>query len=123
MLLPITYAFFREHVLLGLNNSSNNSSQSVKAVASYPVLQVPKTDCPFTQAGAALVKGFAGELHAPQLAASVPRFASQPLLATPSQFPNLQEKKVLCVMHMLLLTIYPSCCQQHAGNHMLRWIH
>jgi hypothetical protein len=55
------------------------------------VMQVPRVDWPFTQAGAALAKGVAGVLHAPQLPTSVFRFASQPLLATPSQSANLQD--------------------------------
>jgi hypothetical protein len=40
------------------------------------------------QAVTALAKG--SVLHDPQWALSVLRFASQPLLATPSQLPNLQ---------------------------------
>jgi hypothetical protein len=51
---------------------------------------MPRPDWPATQAGAALVKGAAVVLHAPQLAASVFRFASQPLLGSPSQSANLQ---------------------------------
>jgi hypothetical protein len=89
----------------------------------YPGVQVPKAGCPLTHAGAALAKGVAGESHAPQLAVLLVRSVSQPLPAIPSQFPNLQGSKVLCVMHVLLLTIYPSCYKQHAGNNMLRWIH
>jgi hypothetical protein len=67
---------------------NNNNRQAFPHT--YPVWQVPKARWPFAQAGAALVKGDADVLHAPQLAASVFRFASQPLLATPSQLPNLQ---------------------------------
>jgi hypothetical protein len=55
----------------------------------HPALQVPKAGWPLTQAAAALAKGVAAVLHAPQLAASVFRFASQPLLKIPSQSANL----------------------------------
>jgi hypothetical protein len=79
--------------------------QAIKVWQAYPVLQVPKVGWALTQAAAALLKGVAAVLHAPQLAISVFRFASQPLLATPSQLPNLQEQAVLCAVHMLL----PSC--------------
>jgi hypothetical protein len=51
------------------------------ALPTHPGLQVPKALAPSTQAGAALAKGVAGVLHDPQWAASVLRFASQPLLA------------------------------------------
>jgi hypothetical protein len=58
----------------------------------YPLLQVPKALAPFTQAAAALAKGDACFLHDPQLAASVFKFASQPLFGLPSQSPNLQRE-------------------------------
>jgi hypothetical protein len=60
------------------------------ALPTHPGLQVPKALNPFTQAAAALAKGAAGVLHAPQLSTLVLRFTSQPLLASPSQSSNLQ---------------------------------
>jgi hypothetical protein len=65
----------------------------MQVLLAYPVLQVPRAAWPFTQAGAALAKGVAAALHAPQLAASVSRFASQPLLGSPSHSPNLRGRK------------------------------
>jgi hypothetical protein len=67
----------------------------------HPTLQAPKALAPLTQAAAALGKGAAGVLHAPQWAGSVLRFASQPLLASPSQFSNLRQngkmRRVSCL--------------------------
>jgi hypothetical protein len=78
------------------------------------VLQVPKAAWPFTQAGAALAKGVADELHAPQLAGLLVRSVSQPLLAIPSQFPNLQDKNgVMCqgyvASHHTLALLVTTC--------------
>jgi hypothetical protein len=87
----------------------NNSRELTFTLPAYPSLQVPKAGWPSTQAGAALAKGVAGFLHAPQLAGSLSKFASHPLLGFPSQLANLRENKVLCVMHMLLSTRYSVC--------------
>jgi hypothetical protein len=58
----------------------------------YPALQVPKARCPLKQAAAAaLAKGSTDVPHAPQLAGSVIRLISQPLVEFPSQSANLQE--------------------------------
>jgi hypothetical protein len=75
---------------MALTQEQSNQEQDSSP---YPVLQVPNARCPFTQAAAALLKGVAGVLHAPQLAVSVFKFASQPLLGLPSQLPNLQGKR------------------------------
>jgi hypothetical protein len=70
----------------------SNKEQTGRASHTHPGLQVPSALAPLTHAGAALVKGDAGVVHEPQWAASVLRFTSQPLLALPSQSPNLQTK-------------------------------
>jgi hypothetical protein len=61
------------------------------ASGTHPWLQVPNTLAPFTQAGAALAKGAAGVLHAPQLLGSSLTLASQPSLTTPLQSLYLSE--------------------------------
>jgi hypothetical protein len=61
-----------------------------QASHTHPGLQVPNALAPFTQAGAALVKGDAGVVHDPQWAASVLRFTSQPLVVFLSQSAKLQ---------------------------------
>jgi hypothetical protein len=80
---------------------AHKSNKPEQQEQTYPALQVPKAGWPLTQAAAALLKGAAGVLHAPQFAASVFRSISQPLLATPSQSANLQELGRPCAMHRL----------------------
>jgi hypothetical protein len=54
-------------------------------IPTHPGLQVPSALAPLTQAGAALAKGDAGVLHAPQLRGSSLMLVSQPSLTKPLQ--------------------------------------
>jgi hypothetical protein len=74
----------------------------MQVLPAYPGLQVTKAGWPFTQADAALGNEGTGLLHAPQLARLLDRFASQPLLATPSQSAYLQRLGKACAIHILL---------------------
>jgi hypothetical protein len=80
-------------------NSTNHELQLPTAYHTHPALQVPKAGWPFAQAGAALAKGVAGVLHAPQLAVLVMTLISQPLLAIPSQSLYLQGQEKDTMVH------------------------
>jgi hypothetical protein len=76
----------------GHKNRNSGKCLANVAIHTHSELQAPKALVPLTHAAAALAKADAGVLHAPQWAVAELRSTSQPLLALPSQLPNLHTK-------------------------------